>query len=419
MCGFFVDCLQQQLMVMESIVPSKCRNFDKLLLKHLSWPWLGRPLCVALMICVALMMGCFVAASVAQETVQPPKANPNLRQGIDRTSLRPSIPESKINSSTKTIGITSVDLEPGLGRILKGSEPRNQADWISLEKQQTKVAEKVNLVTVNLQHGTTQGSGVIITGEGYILTAAHVAGRPNQTIRITLHDGTRVEGVTMGVNRDMDAGLVRITKVRDTAVDPWPHASLGASSNLQEGQWVIATGHPGGWMPDRPAVVRIGRLLKKIPSTLVTDCSLIGGDSGGPLFDLEGKLIGIHSRIGVEVDDNMHVPVDVFDESWTRLVRNEAWGSLPGFKPAIGVRGASDEESEKSCKISRVEPKGPADKAGIRAGDVVLKFDGQPVQNFDELKSAVESVTPGEQVTVEIQRDGKRLSLRLIVGVKE
>ena len=142
----FRRLLQQQLMVMESIVPSKCCNFDKLLLKHLGRTWLGWPLCLA------LMMGCFAAVSVAQETVQPPKANPNLRQGIDRTSLRPSIPESKFTGSTKTIGITSVDLEPGLGRILKGSEPRNQAELISLEKQQTKVAEKVNLVTVNLPH---------------------------------------------------------------------------------------------------------------------------------------------------------------------------------------------------------------------------------------------------------------------------
>ena len=172
-------------------------------------------------------------------------------------------------------------------------------------------------------------------------------------------------------------------------------------------------------MKDRPAVVRIGRLLRILPSTLVTDCSLIGGDSGGPLFDLEGKLIGIHSRIGVEVDDNMHVPVDVFDKSWSRLVRNEAWGSLPGFKPAIGVLGTSDRENENVCKIARVEKSGPADKAGIRAGDVILKFDHQPVPNFDQLKAAVDSVAPGEQVTVELLRDNKKMSLRLIVGSKE
>ena len=234
-----------------------------------------------------------------------------------------------------------------------------------------------------------------------------------------MHDGERVEGVTLGSNKDMDAGLVRITKPRDTAANPWPHATLGSSSDLKLGQWCIATGHPGGWMPDRPAVVRIGRLLRIIPSTLVTDCSLIGGDSGGPLFDLEGRLIGVHSRIGVDVDDNMHVPVDVFDESWSRLVKNETWGSLPGFKPAIGVVGVRDSESEGICKIALVERKGPADMAGIRAGDIILKFDNQQVQNFDQLIAAVNSVTPGEQVTVELQRDGKRIPLRLIVGIKE
>ena len=370
------------------------------------------------LIMVFWLVGCFSSVSVSQDFPQSAKENPSQRQGINRTSLRPSLPD-KVSKPVKIAGITSVELEPGLGRMVKGDEPRNQVELISLEKQQTKVAEKVNLVTVNLHHGNTQGSGVIITGEGYILTAAHVAGRPNQKIFINMHDGVQLEGVTMGVNRDMDAGLVRITSARDIAVDPWPHASLGASSDLKLGQWCIATGHPGGWMKDRPAVVRIGRLLRILPSTLVSDCSLIGGDSGGPLFDLEGKLIGIHSRIGVEVDDNMHVPVDVFDKSWSRLVRNEAWGSLPGFKPAIGVQGAADRESENVCKIARVEKGGPADKAGIRAGDVILEFDHQPVQNFDQLKAAVDSVTPGEQVTVELQRDTKKMSLRLIVGSKE
>lgn len=172
-------------------------------------------------------------------------------------------------------------------------------------------------------------------------------------------------------------------------------------------------------MSDRPAVVRIGRLLKSQKHTLFSDCSLIGGDSGGPLFDLEGRLIGIHSRIGVEVEENMHVPVDVFNKSWDRMVQYQEWGSLPGFKPAIGVRGSSPPESETSCKIASVEPKGPADKAGIRMDDVILKFDGQPIKKFDDLITAVNSVTPGEQITVELQREGKLMSLRLIVGVRD
>jgi S1-C subfamily serine protease len=352
----------------------------------------------------------------AQELLQPrPQAKP-----LERSMLKPSLPSSDFKNSERTVGLTSVSVEPGLESVLRGNEPKNKLELIALQNQQAKIAEKINAVTVNLQHGSTQGSGVIITGDGYILTAAHVAGRPKQRINIILHDGTRIEGETMGVNRNMDAGLVVITKpARDSKLDPWPHATIGISSDLKKGQWCLATGHPGGWTPDRPAVVRVGRLLKFLPSTLITDCALIGGDSGGPLFNLNGELIGIHSRIGVDVDDNMHVPVDVFAESWDRLVKNEAWGTLPGFKPAIGVRGATDPESSDMCKIALVDAGGPADKAGIRAGDIILKFDSLTIQNFDNLKDAVDSVTPGEQVFVELQRDGIKKTLRLIVGVRE
>ena len=352
----------------------------------------------------------------AQELRQPPAQT----KPLERSMLKPSLPNSDFKISERATGFTSVSVEPGLESVLRGNEPKNKLELIALQNQQAKVAEKINAVTVNLQHGSTQGSGVIITGDGYILTAAHVAGRPKQRINIILQDGTRIEGETMGVNRNMDAGLVVITNpTRDSKLDPWPHATIGISSDLKKGQWCLATGHPGGWTPDRPAVLRVGRLLKFLPSTLITDCALIGGDSGGPLFNLTGELIGIHSRIGVDVDDNMHVPVDVFAESWDRLVKNEAWGTLPGFKPAIGVRGATDPGSSDVCKIALVDAGGPADKAGIQAGDIILKFDSLIVQNFDNLKEAVDSVTPGEQVVVELQRDGLKKSLRLIVGVRE
>ena len=108
------------------------------------------------------LVGCFSSVSFSQDFPQPAKENQSQRQGIDRTSLRPSLPD-KLSKPVKIAGITSVELEPGLGRMLKGDEPRNQVELISLEKKKTKVAEKVNLVTVNLHHGNTQGSGVIIT----------------------------------------------------------------------------------------------------------------------------------------------------------------------------------------------------------------------------------------------------------------
>lgn len=336
-----------------------------------------------------------------------------------RTSKK--IPVWEIDSSSaETTGITYVSVESGLDRLLKGEEPRDLSELKALQKQQSKVAGKIHEVIVNLQHGSTQGSGVVIHPDGYILTAAHVAGRPKQKMWIVLHDGRRVEGVSMGVNRDNDAGLVRILNSRDSNGNPWPHATLpSVLEQPRVGQWCIAGGHPGGWMQDRPSVIRVGRILRIVDSTIVTDCSLIGGDSGGPLFDLQGKLIGIHSRIGVDVDDNMHVPMRVFMDSWDRLANNEAWGTLPGFKPVIGVTASRDSDTRIECIIGSVAPNGPAAQAGVQAGDRVVRFNGNPIDSFDRLKEEVDATVPGERVSIEIERGGQTRLLRLIVGVAD
>jgi serine protease Do len=354
----------------------------------------------------------------------------------ERTSLKPVLPESVTSAVSR--GVTEVELEPELSRIIqaadsRSSEPRSLDELRALDRQQSKVAEKIQAVTVNVQQGTAQGSGVIITSDGYVLTAAHVAGKPNRDAWLLMSDGRRVKARTLGMNRYMDAGLLKIVEENK---DGWEHASLGTSKNLKSGQWCIATGHPGGWVKDRAAVIRVGRILSLIPdrtgdsssvtdalgkedvsySTIVTDCALIGGDSGGPLFDLSGKLIGIHSRIGTDVSDNMHVPVDVFSKSWDRMVQGDAWGTLPGYKPAIGVIGNSQDSR---AVVSQLLDDSPAKQAGLRVGDVIRRFDGSPVNSFQELIQAVEATLPGDRVRVEIERDGKILTLSLVVGLQD
>jgi serine protease Do len=344
-------------------------------------------------------------------------------QQVTSAEAKPPVTVNKLDTTSlqyggSFLGNTAVELEADLEKIASGDEPKTLSELLALERQQVKIAKQIIAVTVNISQGSAQGSGVIVSPDGYVLTAAHVAGRPGREAKITLSDGRIVMGKTLGMDRSVDAGLIKITEGNSN----WPHASLNVTKKLIPGQWVIASGHPGGYDENRPAVIRVGRLIEMIPykepTTLVTDCALIGGDSGGPLFDLTGRLIGIHSRIGSEVADNMHVPIRMFNEGWERMVKGESWGTLPGHKPVIGVRGRSGTNASTNAYIESVLEDGPADQAGIQSGDIVTRFDGVDVKTFDDLIKAVETTIPGDRVKVTVRRQNKLIDLRLIIGLQ-
>ncbi len=356
-----------------------------------------------------------VPGSPLQQVVPSPAPAPALAP--PRTAAKPAVNANSAEAS----GATFVALDSRLKQVFRGSEPKSLAELRAMDEQQAKVAAVIDQVTVNVQQGSAQGSGVVISGEGYIFTAAHVAGKPGRQAWVRFSDGRRVEAITLGMDRNNDAGLIKITEPRST---PWPHATRGKSENLREGQWCIAAGHPGGWQPKRGSVIRVGRILsikgRDPANTLFTDCTLIGGDSGGPLFTLEGKLIGIHSRIGTDMEDNMHVPIEVFEAGAERLVNSEAWGVLPGFKPLIGVIGPKNSASSAKPEpiVSEVIPDSPAELAGIIVGDVIRSFDGVKINTFADLQAAVEQTLPGDSVFIEILRNGEKLRFPLVVGVE-
>lgn len=345
---------------------------------------------------------------VPLEQVAPARAA--TQQSAPRASAKP------ILNSPDVVGATFVALDSRLKQVFRGSAPRSLAELRAMEEQQAKVASVIDQVTVNVQQGSAQGSGVIVSGDGYIFTAAHVAGKPGRQAWVRFSDGNRVEAITLGMDRNNDAGLIKIKNPRST---PWPHATRGKSESLKEGQWCIAAGHPGGWQAKRGSVIRVGRILsikgRNPANTLFTDCTLIGGDSGGPLFTLEGKLIGIHSRIGTDMEDNMHVPIEIFEAGAEKLKKSIAWGVLPGFKPQIGVVGGPDTSE---AIVEKLMPESAAEIAGVEVGDRIQSFDGVAVSSFAELQAAVEQTLPGDTVFIEIARGNETLRFPLVVGIE-
>ena len=106
-------------------------------------------------------------------------------------------------------------------------------------------------------------------------------------------------------------------------------------------------------------------------------------------------------------------------ESWDRLANSEAWGVLPGFRPIIGVTADRQSDTKSECIIGTVAPRGPAAKAGIVPGDRIVRFHNAEITNFDRLKEEVDAMVPGERVNVEVLRDGKKVNLKLIIGVSD
>jgi serine protease Do len=293
------------------------------------------------------------------------------------------------------------------------SSPVSVEQLREMQAHFAELAKKVADATVNVQVGNSQGSGVIVTRDGYVMTAAHVIGGANQDATIVLNDGTSLAAKTLGLNRTIDSGLLKITEKRK-----YPYLSPGESASLKSGQWVMAIGHPGGLDQERGLVYRIGRILRNSDDFISTDCSLVGGDSGGPLVDMDGNVIGIHSRIGPSLSSNIHVPVDVYSADWDELVSARDWGrgiggENPANEPWIGLSFEGG-----TLKVENVSDSGPAARAGIQAGDTILEFNGTRTSSQRRFASIMRDLEPGKTVKVKLKRGdaGEELELELVIG---
>ncbi len=281
--------------------------------------------------------------------------------------------------------------------------PASLDDLKTIEQQVKAVLARVSRAVVAVEVDGATGSGVVISEEGTVLTVAHVCDRPDRDVKLIFPDGKTARGKTLGTNHEEDAGMMKITDK-----GPWPFAELGTLAGTRLGDWVLTLGHPGGFDPERLMVVRLGRVIRLTPAALQTDCTLSAGDSGGPLFDMRGKVIGVHSRISDSTAENFHVSIAAFRESWDRLLNGESWGDDRPQRPWFGARGV---EHADGCELEFIDEDAPAFKAGLKVGDVVRKINGREVKDYATLRRLVAESKPGDELKVELRRDEKEMSI--------
>ena len=250
--------------------------------------------------------------------------------------------------------------------------PTSITDLKAIEQHVKGLVARISPAVVAVEIGYGSGSGVVISPDGLVLTAGHVCGSPNRPVRFTFPDGKLAHGKTLGRDRDSDAGLMRITDR-----GPWPCAAMGDLEQARAGDWVLALGHPGGFDLKRSLVVRLGRIIQFTPEALQTDCTISPGDSGGPLFDMQGRVIGIHTAISGSTAENFHVAINQYYESWDQLAAGAPEADLAAHPRAYV--GASGVDETPGCRLTSVEKDGPAFKAGLKVGDVVLKVDSREI----------------------------------------
>jgi serine protease Do len=252
---------------------------------------------------------------------------------------------------------------------------------------------------------------VIVSKDGLILTAAHVI-QGMKNVDVYFPDGKKRVGKVLGANFSKDIGMVRMI---DTG--PWPFMEMGESKPLEAGDWLVALGHSAGFDPARTPPVRFGRVMSDGPGNYFTsDCTLIGGDSGGPLFNLDGKLVGINSSIGWSWKNNNHAGVDGFREDWDRLTAGETWGALQmnplanPETPVLGiVMGMRDEG--RGVRVQKVEPNSPAAAAGLRVGDMIVAVDQEPVLGGAELQQVLIKKEVGDLISLGLVRGSEKLKI--------
>ena len=297
--------------------------------------------------------------------------------------------------------------------------PQSIDDLLAIQEALIETLPHARAATVGIKLAEGFGSGVIVSPEGRILTAAHVSGGVDKELTVVMNDGSEYKAVTMGLISNSDAAMMQIV---DSAANggSFPYVEINKSNDYKLGHWVFALGHSGGFDLSRGPVVRLGRIVQDKESTIQTDCKVIGGDSGGPLFDMDGRLIAIHSRVGREsVVENLHVPMREYLTHWDEMEENKFVGNGPFAQRPVkgtGFIGLGTEDSADGVKVNKVGAGYAAEKSGMQVDDLILELNGNKVSDKLAMKAILAEMAEGDMLELKISRGGELLTIKLKLG---
>ncbi|PWB67085.1 MAG: peptidase [Deltaproteobacteria bacterium] len=266
------------------------------------------------------------------------------------------------------------------------------------------------------------GSGFIVSEDGYILTNNHVVEKADE-ITVTLLDKEEFKAKVVGTDPKTDIALIKIA-----AGKKLPFVRLGDSEKLAIGEWVLAIGNPFGLGHTVTAgiVSAKGRIIGSGPydDFIQTDASINPGNSGGPLFNLKGEVVGINTAIiqggqGIGFATPIHLAKAILGQLKEKGKVTRGWLGVYIQKLTPDMAESLNVPGRKGALVADVTKDGPAAKAGIRSGDVIVAFNGKTVSDEHELPQIVAAVPPGKKVDVKVIREGKEVSIPVTVGEME
>lgn len=277
----------------------------------------------------------------------------------------------------------------------------------------------------NRRRGAALGSGFIIAAEGTIITNNHVIQGADE-IMVVLNDGREFKAELVGGDPEIDLAVLKVST--DVSL---PFVKFGDSDVARVGDWVLAIGNPAGLGGTVTAgiISARGRDIRAGPydDFIQTDAPINQGNSGGPLFNTAGEVIGINTAIyspnGGSIGIGFSIPSNQAEKVIAQL---EKFGSTRRGWLGVSVQDITDElaqqmgmETGSGALIAQAHPDSPAQKAGIKAGDIIIEFDGQPVENSSSLIRLVGNATAGNESQVKIWRDGKEKTVIVTLAQRE